>query len=485
MVLPSWITYDQNTKKLTLITSDISIAQGIVYDFRLETTYESYSNQKIINIQFFACTVPLCAECGTPTTCSIWDSGHQWNSTSLQCEYAPVIEENGDNEIQSAQRIGQVLIGSSFLAGSASAILSSSSSQGAYSSINQFQLYLLIPLIGAFIHKDVLLFLKGFDFSMFSFSFIDFKSIPGVELLLSMFPNTENSKYMQSIGLEYESTVRNIIGTVLLLWVLALIHVIIVTPLNFYSKKYEETHKFRRLWTTLFLFFTFTIYIRAILEAYLLVCLSCVLEFWSLGPNEAIAVFFFVVAFTLAFFIIWNYIGKFEGEISDSYFKELFSGMKPTKVARLYFSTFILRRLISILIIIPGESIPMIGRVILFWSVHSSVFAFTVVVRPFLGAKDNLIEILNDLSYGGLTLILVHFNTKKAWSNTVAGAVVSLMLGISLVTTFIQLSALVYLLMKYLKLKCSKKQKKVKPESVKNMQVSKSDAKSHVILDFD
>jgi hypothetical protein len=106
-------------------------------------------------------------------------------------------------------------------------------------------------------------------------------------------------------------------------------------------------------------------------------------------------------------------------------------------------------------------------------------------VRPFLGAKDNLIEILNDLSYGGLTLILVHFNTKKTWSNTVAGAVVSLMLGISLVTTFIQLSSLVYLLMKYLKLKCSKKQKKVKPESVKNMQVSKSDAKSHVILDFD
>jgi hypothetical protein len=302
-------------------------------------------------------------------------------------------------EIKKAQTFGQAAVGCGVAAGSASAILSSSSSQSAWSSVNQFQLYLLIPLVGAYIHKDVLVFLEGFDFSMISFSFLSLDSIPIIKNILSLFPETPNSPYMQSIGLEYESTIRNIIGTMLLILTLLLLHILFAIPLQIHARKYDEDSKFRRFSKFLFLFFTFTIYIRVILESYLIVCLSCMLEFWRLGPNEAVAVLTFIVLFTVFFFVVWSYINRVQTDMSDSYFKEFFSGIKPSKASRLYFSTFILRRLFSVIIIVPGESVPMNVRVILFASIHCLVFVFTVAIRPFQGVKDNLIEALNDLSY--------------------------------------------------------------------------------------
>jgi Ca2+/Na+ antiporter len=170
---------------------------------------------------------------------------------------------------------------------------------------------------------------------MISFSFIDLASMPGISSVLALLPESSNSAYMQSIGLEYESTLRNIAGMLLLLVGLVILHAGVVTPLQMQAKKYNEGHRFKRWMGLVFLFFTFTVYIRVVLESYLLVCLSCVLEFWKLGPNEAIAVFAFLVVFTVSFFVLWNYEGRLQTEVGDSYFKEFFSGLKPTRAARL------------------------------------------------------------------------------------------------------------------------------------------------------
>jgi hypothetical protein len=390
-------------------------------------------------------------------------------------------EESIKPEIKSAQTFGQAAVGSGVAAGSASAILSSSSSQGAWSSVNQFQLYLLIPLIGAYIHKDVLAFLEGFNFSMISFSFLSLDSIPIIKNILSLFPGAPNSPYMQSIGLEYESTIRNIMVTVIVILVLLLLHILIAIPLQIHTRKYDEDSKLRRFSKFIFLFFTFTIYIRVILESYLIVCLSCVLEFWRLGPNEAVAVLAFIVLFTVFFFVVWSYVNRVQAEMSDSYFKEFFSGIKPSKAARLYFSTFILRRLLSVMIIVPGESVPVIVRVILFASVHCLVFVFTVAVRPFQGVKDNLIEALNDLSYGVLTIVIVYFNTKDTWSDSVANSVIYWMLGMSLLTSSIQLGFMIHGLVKYFKQKCSKSQQKIEPERTPPLIISQSEIMTQVL----
>jgi hypothetical protein len=315
---------------------------------------------------------------------------------------------------------------------------------------------------------------------MVSFSFIDLASVPGVSSVLALLPEAPNSTYMQSIGLEYESTLRNIAGMLLIIVGLAILHAGVVAPLQMQAKKYDEGHRFRRWMRLVFLFFTFTVYIRVVLESYLLVCLSCVLEFWRLGPNEAIAVLAFVIAFTVGFFVLWNYVGRLQADVGDSYFKEFFSGLKPTRAARLYFSTFILRRFFSVFIIVPGELMPLFARVVLFAGVHAGVFTFTVAVRPFQGMKDNIIETINDLSFGGLTCILVHFNSEEAWNDIVASTVIYCMLGMSLLTTSIQLVFLIHGSVKYLKHRCSKSNSKVNPEQIDKTQTSRSDLSSLV-----
>jgi hypothetical protein len=471
------ILHDQGTGILDVDTNNVGIGVR-TYEFVLKTKFENYYREKYINITFYHWSIGYCDRCETEYVCKVWQSGYRWNSGDSIWEFIPEKKEKiyVSPQIQSAQTFGQAAIGGGVAAGTVSSIFSSSSSQGAWSSINQFQLYLLLPLVGAHIHADVLAFLEGFNFSMISFSFIDLASMPGISSVLALLPESSNSAYMQSIGLEYESTLRNIAGMLLLLVGLVILHAGVVTPLQMQAKKYNEGHRFKRWMGLVFLFFTFTVYIRVVLESYLLVCLSCVLEFWKLGPNEAIAVFAFLVVFTVSFFVLWNYEGRPQTEVGDSYFKELFSGLKPTRAARLYFSTFILRRFLSVFIIVPGELMSLFTRIVLFAGVHSGVFVFTFAVRPFQGVKDNIIEAINDLSFWGLSCILVHFNSKDAWDDTSANTVIYFMLGMSLLTTSIQLVFLIHCSVKYLKHKCSK----VNSEQIDQTQISRSDLPSLV-----
>jgi hypothetical protein len=479
----NWVSHlDQGTGILDVDTDDGGIVVGISYEFVLKTKFENYYREKLINITFYHWSIGYCDRCETEYVCKVWQSAYRWNSGDSIWEFIPEGKEKiyVSPQIQSAQTFGQAAIGGGVAAGTVSSILSSSSSQGAWSSINQFQLYLLLPLVGAHIHADVLAFLEGFNFSMISFSFIDLASMPGVSSVLALLPEASNSAYMQSIGLEYESTLRNIAGMLFFVVGLAILHAGVVAPLQMQAKKYDEGHRFRRWMGLVFLFFTFTVYIRVVLESYLLVCLSCVLEFWRLGPNEAIAVFAFVVVFTIGFFVLWNYVGILQTDVGDSYFKEFFSGLKPTRAAQLYFSTFILRRFLSVFIIVPGELMSLFARVVLFAGIHAGVFVFTIAVRPFQRVKDNIIEAINDLSFGVLTCMLVYYNSEEAWNYTVANTVIYSMLGMSLLTTSIQLVFLIHSSVKYLMHKCSKSNSKINPEQIDQTQMSRSDLPSLV-----
>jgi hypothetical protein len=106
---------------------------------------------------------------------------------------------------------------------------------------------------------------------MVSLSFIKLDSVPVIGNLLSLFSYGTNGAYMQSIGLEYESTVRNIMGLIISFLAIILLHIVIVIPLHLYASKFDEKAKLTKLSKMLFLFFTFTIYIRIILESYLII----------------------------------------------------------------------------------------------------------------------------------------------------------------------------------------------------------------------
>jgi hypothetical protein len=305
-IVDSWISYDFSNSKVTIDTDNVTLT-AITYEFVLKTQFGRYSAQKVLSVAFFTWSILNCNRWDTPTVWAACHSGFEWNAADHKCE------ENASSnavspQIKSAQTIGQSVVASGITLGWVSAILTSSSSQGAWSTVNQFQLYLLLPILGAFIHKDVLDFLQGFDFSMVSLSFIKLDSVPVIGYLLSLFSYGANGAYVQSIGLEYESTIRNIMGLIISFLGIIVLHVAIIIPLHIYASKFDEKAKLTKLSKILFLFFTFTVYIRIILESYLIIWLSWILEIWKLGPNEAIAVFAFVIGFTISFFVIWRHV---------------------------------------------------------------------------------------------------------------------------------------------------------------------------------
>lgn len=206
-------------------------------------------------------------------------------------------EEELSASQQSAQTAAQGAIGASVAVGGLSSALSASSSQGAWSSINQYQLYLLIPLIGAYIHSDLITFLEGFNFAFFSFDFIPWQQIWGIKDFLEFFPEDEYEGTLQSSGLQYVSTFRNILMTLCILVLIILLHIGIILPLYLKSLTYGINHWFNYHMEPVFLFFNFTIYIRVVLEAFMITVLSCAYEHWNRGITFSVFVSIFMAAF--------------------------------------------------------------------------------------------------------------------------------------------------------------------------------------------
>ena len=120
-------------------------------------------------------------------------------------------------EVQAATSLGQAAVASGATASTVSAAISSSSSQGAWSTINQYQLFLLLPIIGADIHEDILMFIESFSFSSFSLNFLHLDTIPFIEDLLIYFPAGSSKEYFHSIGVENLSAFKNSLGLILIL----------------------------------------------------------------------------------------------------------------------------------------------------------------------------------------------------------------------------------------------------------------------------
>ena len=129
----------------------------------------------------------------------------------------------------------QVAIGIGVAIGIVTSLAVSSSSNSMFASINQFQLYMLIPLSKAYLHKNLIQYIEGFEFTGLVIDLIDFEKI---ELLKypALYYNVENDdEYLSNIGVEYMSSFRNMMFILLMLTLLILIHATIVLPFYVYS----------------------------------------------------------------------------------------------------------------------------------------------------------------------------------------------------------------------------------------------------------
>ena len=103
-----------------------------------------------------------------------------------------------------------------------------SSSQGMFSLINQFQMYLLLPLVGADIHENVITFIEGMDIGLLNFPFIKADQIKYIKIVPEYLYAPQNNDYLISIGVISKSAFVNNTQILIIIGGILIIHILYI-----------------------------------------------------------------------------------------------------------------------------------------------------------------------------------------------------------------------------------------------------------------
>ena len=144
---------------------------------------------------------------------------------------------------------------------------------------------------------------------------------------------------------------------------------------------------------------------------YLIAFISWLNEIWTVGPTASIIILTLLLLFLILFFVIWLRSWSESYDTKVSYFREFFSGIKSTRISRVYFSTFLLRRVFSILIAVSLSNSSVYLQTSLFALPNILCLWYSAGIRPFDSIKDNIVEVLNDFSFGVFWTMMIYRNT--------------------------------------------------------------------------
>ena len=109
---------------------------------------------------------------------------------------------------------------------SLTALLSMTSPNTFWALVGQFQLMMLVPMLGGYLHDDVVKYCVGVDYSLFSFSFIPNLHLPGVQHALEYLDYKQEDEYLKEIDLESASSVVNLFKIFQTLSFIVILHLV-------------------------------------------------------------------------------------------------------------------------------------------------------------------------------------------------------------------------------------------------------------------
>jgi hypothetical protein len=431
--VPSWASIDSANEKLKVDNADSSQTQN--FQFYANAYFGTEAFSKLIDLTFYPS-----AKC----TVDNWDT---WvNGDSNTCQ-----ECSSGYSLSAGKWVSDMIGAAGAVAKAALAIgvlANIASPQGSYSMINQFQIFLLMPLTDAYFPQEVITFLTSIDFTMFSFSFLPIKNLPLVNTLFELIDFDQTDSYYDQIGLESGSTFINHYTLFVVYGAIGIAHVTMYF-VNRNAKKVKNQTWIHRAIQKTFDFMTFNIYIRMFIEAYLLILVSSLKEpFYFGGPDRSTKTislmlnFVFMVLWVSFFFLsLWQWI-KSKNErsfINQYYFNEFFEGVKMNWYARAYSSMFLGKRILLCLIVIPTIFLPKMAKITFFVLTELVSWVMIWTLRPFSELKNNIIEITNELFFTIAWGSLFYLNTESNWSMTITMGFVFMLVINSLVVSIISM----------------------------------------------
>ena len=371
------------------------------------------------------CTVANCYTCtsGDMARWQICDSGYV--IADSDCEVDEVAEE-----VESAMTMSQTATGVAMAAGMAVSALTMSSPQWMWFMVNQLQLMMLLPLTGAFMPKSILDYLSGMTFVNFNFDFIPVHWIPMVNPLFEEYGYEHNNSYLKEVGVESGNTFINNFQLLLTFTMLISLHLMWSI---FYkcTEKVDENKWSRKLAVKLMELFMLAIYLRTLVQSHQVLLLSSSREIYELNLTS----FKFIISFVFAMFTFlvsnllvllmcrqWFKARDMGNFTRQKYFLEFFNGIKENPAWRIYLFLNYGRRTFLILSVIVMKEADIYAILGVFCPIQLMYACWVCYLRPFEDAKDNVIDIMNEVFFIGFSSSLFYFNTESKWSNFASSA---------------------------------------------------------------
>ena len=127
--------------------------------------------------------------------------------------------ENLSNEEQISLIISKTLLISSVVVTTVSSILVRSSSNSIWSLLNQYQLFLMLPLLNTYLPSGFVTYMYELRFVLLDFSFASFFKIPWLRAQVGKLDYEQPDKLLESYGIKSGAHIINQLNNTLVLFI--------------------------------------------------------------------------------------------------------------------------------------------------------------------------------------------------------------------------------------------------------------------------
>ena len=327
---------------------------------------------------------------------------------------------------------------------------SSSSSSNSFGMINQIQLVIILPLIGAYIPEKIYDYLKSMSASLFNLNFIPTSNSDSTTSFKALFDFKQQNSYLYLLQLNSGSAFVNILDLTTTVGFVIWAHIAICV-LYAVIRRINRFPMIKKIILKLINFLTFGFYIGVLLESFILFLLVDLSEIHYQNKSGiknikstimSYVIFALVILFILLTLWQWWKSRKPEVFETQKYFVLLVDGFKASWICRSYWIVFLIRRTIFIVIIFFIEDLDMIKKIALFVAIQGLYFAYIVILRPQDSIKENLNDFINEIFYLYIVVFLLYFNTENRWTNTITEAYFWILMAKNFILILIVLSNL-------------------------------------------
>ena len=198
------------------------------------------------------------------------------------------------------------------------------------------------------------------------------------------------------------------------------------------------------------------------------------------GLSYTFALVGFIASFAFILIPVHYFKYRQDGAIKTKYLKEVYYDFKDTTWSKLYMFIFILRRFTMALVIVFMRDANVWVRCIFYTLIQIVTLVYTLKIKPFKEANDNTIEMINEITYTALCIIITICNEESRWFSGLDSILIySLMFVGLLIGVIIIVDTMVSCIQMYQKRKAKRRTEKYKENTDECINNTRKSLKIH------